>query len=406
MFGSSHFSHFLSYGATDQQTLRELRGLYDGLVVPGTIAAFQHEGTGGFVLTLSATVEGAPYVIDPRFPLFQQALPSAKRSHRSLATALGMDSLIRNEDPMPNDFTSDVIAEIAENWVAFNESYRGGAGGKFDKYQARLDEPVLQRNAQPPNAILAPYFVADGPGDAWWHKSEELFEATTAAAVDVGVLRVVAASSTKALASLLPTIGDHRLIIWVSGLHELQTSSQDLAMYLTSIRDATEAGASSFALYGGFFSVLCSTAGLSGASHGVGYGEHRSWIELPQSGPPPARYYLPITHRYVSQDDAQRLWNIDKSLIGCACSQCDAASPIELDYHGLMKHSVECRTTEIANWAGLDAHQAAARLDTQRKMLLDTVNAHPISPRFWRRVEGYVDHIPRWTDALNRFTQT
>ena len=40
------FSHYLSYGAADQHTVRELRGFYDGLLVPGTVAAFQREGTG------------------------------------------------------------------------------------------------------------------------------------------------------------------------------------------------------------------------------------------------------------------------------------------------------------------------------------------------------------------------
>ena len=66
------FEHYLTYGATDQQTVRRLPGQFTGLMIPGTVAAFQREGTGGFALTLSATEAQTPYVIDPRFPLFQQ----------------------------------------------------------------------------------------------------------------------------------------------------------------------------------------------------------------------------------------------------------------------------------------------------------------------------------------------
>ena len=53
------FSHYLAYLATDQETYRDLRGQYDGLLVPGTIAAWQRQGTGGFVLSLSAAA-GSP----------------------------------------------------------------------------------------------------------------------------------------------------------------------------------------------------------------------------------------------------------------------------------------------------------------------------------------------------------
>jgi hypothetical protein len=97
-----------------------------------------------------------------------------------------------------------------------------------------------------------------------------------------------------------------------------------------------------FALYGGFFSVMAGTVGLVGSSHGIGYGEYRAWPELPRSGPPPARYYLRQLHRYIAQEDAQRLWMADRNLASCPCNQCMGRAPIELEYHDLMRHSVEC----------------------------------------------------------------
>src|SRR5207245_1020479 len=93
------YSHYLAYGATDQETFRALRGAYTGVLVPGTIAAWQRQGTGGFVLALSATEQAPPYVIDPRFPLFQQPLKDPKASHEALADLLGDPDLIRRIEP-------------------------------------------------------------------------------------------------------------------------------------------------------------------------------------------------------------------------------------------------------------------------------------------------------------------
>ena len=89
MFRPEAFSHFVGYGSTDQKTLRGSIGCYDGILVPATIAAFQQQGTGGFVLTLSAAKPSAPFVIDPRFPLFQQRLDEPKTVALGLGRAIG-----------------------------------------------------------------------------------------------------------------------------------------------------------------------------------------------------------------------------------------------------------------------------------------------------------------------------
>ena len=106
-----------------------------------------------------------------------------------------------------------------------------------------------------------------------------------------------------------PDAGDDRLIVWVSGLEELEVLPSQLADYGRSVQAATQRGQSCFALYGGFFSVILAAMGLKGACHGIGYGEHRSWPELHQSGPPPSRYYAPRFHRYIGQDLAYQLWS-------------------------------------------------------------------------------------------------
>src|SRR3954471_2593944 len=115
------FSHYLSYGPADQHTVRELRDSFDGLLVPGTVAAFQLEGTGGFVLALSATESHTPYIIDPRSPLFQQDIEEPKRAHEALKAILGLPE---DYSPNPRKWNAGLVEKVAENWVNFNCSYK------------------------------------------------------------------------------------------------------------------------------------------------------------------------------------------------------------------------------------------------------------------------------------------
>lgn len=398
------FSHYLAYGSTDQQTMRDLTGSYDGLIVPGTIAAFQREGTGGFVLSLSAKADAPPYLIDPRFPLFQTAQPDPKRSHDALAALLsGGDpsQLLRApEAPVPTDFDEDLIATVARNWVEFNLSYEEHQAAKFNKYAARLDEDVDQDEAKGPSGIIAPYLVADS--DGWWGLAKRLYDATAAAAPqDIDVFRVVASPSATDLGRLLADVDDPRLIVWVSDLKELDVQPSHLADYGRAIAAATESGKECFALYGGFFSVLLASQGLRGACHGIGYGEHRSWPELSQSGPPPPRYYAPRFHRYINQDLAYQLWSRDAGLTGCDCRICENGPPV-LSYHDLMKHSVFARQAEIERWGDLDLEAAYELLKEEHEELEDDLEALDLPEPLQRPVRRATSHFSTWILALEQ----
>lgn len=390
------FSHYLSYGATDQQTLRDLSDSYEGLVVPGTVAAFQREGTGGFVLSLSARDGAPPYVIDPRFPLFQKALVNPKKSHSALAGILKAPELLWQVAPTPSDFTDELIERVARSWVEFNSNYTSREAGKFEKYAKLLDEDVVQDAVQGPEAIIAPYLVADGP--AWWERSKALMDASVAAA-GTKILRVVATTDASQLNALLGDVTDEKVIVWVSGLKEIEVSVNALVDYGAALRAAASRGQACFAIYGGFFSVLLRAAGLRGACHGIGYGEDRAWPELPQSGPPPPRYYAPRFHRYISQDLAYQLWSRDADLTACGCPICDNGPPV-LGYHDLMKHSVHARQFEIDSWAGIGLSEMADRLEEERLKLDEDLRAVQLPNPLRGPVSRATNHLPRWVEAL------
>lgn len=396
------FSHYLAYGATDQETFRALRGTYNGILVPATIAAWQRQGTGGFVLSISATAEAPPYMIDPRFPLFQQGLEKPKQSHRALATLLGDEDLVQRADPTPDTYPTSRLADIAANWVRFNREYGITSNESFDKYMRRLgSEEIVAGQAQGPEAILAPYFACDGVGDAWWSKSVQLFEHAQAEAEDETVLRVVCARHSGGLDELLRNLDvPERFVLWVSGLDEHNASERDLVQYRSAIATAADGGHEPFALYGGFFSVLLGTEGLCGQAHGVGFSEHRQWRELPESGAPPARYYLRRAHRYVGQDLAQALYQHSADLTDCPCEHCAGRPPIQLDYHALMKHSVWCRDEEIREWYGRDISVNADRLKSEHEALTTTLRSGSLPPGVRGRAIGSMEHLSEWVKAL------
>ncbi|MGO9558639.1 MAG: hypothetical protein ACLPYW_06060 [Acidimicrobiales bacterium] len=404
MFGD-RFIHYLSYGATDQQTVVALAGRFDGLLVPGTVAAFQREGTGGFVLSLSASPSATlDYAIDPRFPLFQQSLRRPKKSHEALAGLLGAPHLIRSTDPEPEDFTPELLQTIARSWAEFNGGYPNVASGKFAKYARRLGEPLLPvEDARLPVTILPPYLVSHQPNDAWWTISQELFRETAEAAANgTQCTRVIAVSNVGVLERHALSVTDDRLAVWVSGLDELTVPVSQLAAYGRAIRSIASEGKDSFALYGGFFSVLLQNAGLGGSSHGIGYGESRQWIELPESGPPPARYYVPQLHRYLQPDEATRLLVADRRLAECDCPECNGDPPNTLEYHELMKHSVYCRSQEIGEWSDIGLGPAAARLRAETDLWHEVLTASGLPNVVTSAARARAAHLNTWIEALSR----
>jgi len=398
----TQFDHYLTYGSTDQHTLRELQDSFTGLIVPGTVAAFQREGTGGFVLTFSATQAATPYLIDSRFPLFQKKLPKPKKSHIELASVLGDPSLVStNSDPGPGGFTPERVDLIARSWVEFNQGYQDAANAKFDKYALRLNEPVVQEKAKSPKFVLAPYTMTYGTDDPWWNVSRMFYDRTCHYLDDPGrCLRVIASTRASGLSGLLSELPDSRALVWVSNLDELESSPSALRSYARAIQEVRD-DLQLFALYGGFFSVLLSAFGLMGSCHGIGFGEHRAYPELQRSGPPPSRFYMPTLHRYVPTDLAYQLWRHDPMLAGCDCRVCNGLPPVALDYHSLMMHSVLCRAREIDEWGGTDLNQIIDRLEEERSTFLDNLARSSAPDIIKEKGEAAADPMFNWVQVLS-----
>ena len=178
--------HFLAYGNSDQASFRDpaVRGSFDVLTIPGTIASYYPDATAAFVLSCEK-----PYIIDPRTPLFQDRLDSPRASHLTLADWGGpslrsqLDSL--DEPRFPPTFYSDqVIGEIVSGMIAMQRNYatrRGAVSTKIDRYRRLLATALSQEfeevglESNPPSYILAPYFASRTMDDQWWSVQERIW---------------------------------------------------------------------------------------------------------------------------------------------------------------------------------------------------------------------------------------
>lgn len=399
-----HFSHFLAYGSTDQETLRELTNEYDGLLVPGTVAAYQAEGTRGFVLSLSAAAQH-PYAIDPRTPLFQYRNPAPKQSHISLSRVLGIADDIARHGMVPLDtWTDEYCAAVARSWLAFNSDYTSIAPKQFDKYARRLGKTLPVADARLPTWVLAPYlmhtvdFDASMVNDRLWNAAVD-----AAGASRSRLRRVVAATAATDLRRLALAAGEEEIVIWMDDLEEVDgANSARLAEYASAVSDLQVAGLKPFALYGGYFAVALATVGLRGASHGVGFSEHRNHIELKTSGGAPARFYVQRLHRYFPIDLASELWRQDAGLVASYYSGYQDRDPGEYSYHELMKHSVRARSDEIRGVVDATPQDIADHLDEVFTDFRRDVKRIAISRPASRRVEANLAHLPVWSRALRQ----
>jgi hypothetical protein len=399
----SNFSHYLAFGSTDQQTLNALAGEYNGLVVPGTVAAFRGEGTKGFVLALSAS-SSVPYAVDPRFPLFQNDLREPKKSHLALARVLGIEDLVQRNGGLPVALLDDELAAaIATRWVQFNTGFQNLAPKAFDKYARRLKKPLPQIQANGPAQIMAPYLMYDGaPETKFW--SDSLWEATKSAAVAAGtpqpVVRVLAVKEPKLLSDLFEDQHDPDVVIWVNNLEEPKSTPYRLAQYAVEVSQLAAQGASPFALYGGYFAVMLRSVGLKGISHGVGFSEHRNYIELKSSGGAPARYYVRKLHRYLPVDLASEIWRRRPELVDDPETPMGLMDPAELDYQALMKHSVLARAAEIRESNGFGLVDHIHELEVLYKRFSDGVATIRLTTGLEKRAKENAGHLLQWKQAL------
>lgn len=351
--------HWLSYSNSDQSHLRDpqLDACWDALLVPGTLAAYYFQGTGGFVLS-----RHRPYAIDPRTPLLQELAlprPAPRASHIALATIHDPDAAgIWPEREITIDHWQDGRwHEVVDRVLTFQSQYSDLAGAKVSKYAALLaearNERVKDMALQNPFRYVPPYWAVSGSKDPWWALSLD--------AIGQSVERKGGASLHPILclreAPEISTFSDliqclsaeiQRVFLWKSQWDETKATQRDIDQWVYVIRSAAAHGIEVLNLYGGYLSVLMTALGLAGFNHGVGYSEKRDARRLGETGAPPARYYVPALHQFLPVPTAQAVVSYLPVQWLCDCQGCDGAMPASMSPDRLKVHFLLCRAAELA----------------------------------------------------------
>ena len=355
--------HSLSYSHSDQALLRDPRldVCWDGLVVPGTLATYYFEGTGGFVLT-----RRVPYVLDPRTPLLQTidvGRPPPKASHLKLAAIHDPEVVATwpEHEIQRGHWEDGRWPAVVRRVLDFQTAYSETATAKVDKYNRLLEEaglPTMDAQPDDPLRLVPPYWSVGEVTDPWWALSKQ---ATALALEDHPgrILPIIALATDVDLnvfAELIDDLpdGSDEVFCWASNWNEADATGEDVDGWLRAVAAGERRGITVRNLYGGYLSVLLTARGLAGVNHGVGYSESRDSRRLSATGAPQARYYLPTLREFFTVPNAQPVIDYLPVEWACTCRVCQAVADDEgrpqvgrLNPEGLKRHFLITRHEEF-----------------------------------------------------------
>ena len=401
LFDRSRPKHFLAFGHSNQSTFRRtsVQGLYDAISVPGTIATYFQQATGGFVLALNT-----PYFLDPRTPLFQANLQVIRASFRTLASAHGPAIHSAVERARAGDIALwDTIQdecdarEVAESWLEYQRNYVAESSERIDYYAELIGSDIgdLKR----PEFFTSPYWMCTDIQSREWMMTRDMIEHISRT-LDSGetLVPIIAwdRASDREWSRLLDIVLDVRdmgfseSLVWINDFREHDEPIEELRNLRNTVSSSASGGIKIGMLYGGYFSLCLGKIGLWSFGNGIGYSESRAFPELASTGGPRPRYYVFGIHRYLPLDIASRFLSDDPD------GRLDlphrlGEDPATLSHGDLMEHFVLARGAEISASVG----RTMAELSDN---LLETADYIRFRTRSSTLVN--VEHLRSWGMAL------
>lgn len=165
-----------------------------------------------------------------------------------------------------------------------------------------------------PAAVFAPYFfVHEKRVDEGLKTAIDLATRTAAVKPAAPVHAVICASRSilsnaahvKYLIDELPETNVSGVWLWFDGFDEQEARLDQLVAFRSIVRGLS-GKMEVYNRHGGYFSLLLAQDGLTGISHGVGYGERKPVAQVIGARAPTVRYYLPPICKRVGVPDVQR----------------------------------------------------------------------------------------------------
>ncbi len=334
-----HLVRFGIHADTSSLEIAARQGEFDAIVFNASMVEYTTSAIGSLV---TGRLSGVPFLIDPGTHAFAE-LPTAivprdrvvapenvRLSIRGLAESYGLElgNPVGSEQLRPEHFGTLVTAdEFARNVAGFQLNALGVALEEDSKYLENATTPT-------PFALVSPYFqLTLANYGAWLPIELELLERMRGYANGLPVYGVLllAEELLNDEAAINEILGAYRdsgsfdgTLFWVGGFDESTRPEPQLKSFIHLVRGLAASERPVINMYGGFFSILCMKYGITGISHGPGYGEHRDVVPV-GGGPPSIRYYFTPIHQRVDYADVRNLiergyWRGPEDFWGEVCS--------------------------------------------------------------------------------------
>lgn len=327
---------FLRLGShSEKQYVLRTAKLFDGVIVGANLL----ESTPGATVSLAMNILGRfkkQFAIDPITYTFGMDLryiqsetidrasgklgkkkTGLKKSFVALAERLGEPLtevvLKKNRSVKPSDFTPSLIREFSKAVLDY-QAARMRTYGESDPQLKELADHLI-----PPSFLFAPYFYVrfEGNRGGWqeWHELN-LALAGSFAAIDCEMPRhavlCIDASILSARTELLQIADGYiqsrceACWVWISNFAEQFAGEEEVRNLVQLCHRFSDAGVELYNMHGGFLSVLLSKHGMTGLSHGVGYGESKDVVPIIGVTVPTVTYHLPPLHVRTPMLDLER----------------------------------------------------------------------------------------------------
>ncbi len=240
----------------------------------------------------------------------KKKIKAVKKSYTALADKLGPD--FRTAVTASKAIDPSIIAPADRDKLC-----QGVVDYQLKRIKEILSEDELMKQfvgEGSPAAVFAPYFfINDNWADDGLKTAIDLATRTAALKPSAPVHVVVCASHSilsnaahvKYLIDELPKTNVAGVWLWFGGFDEMKAPLDRLVAFRNIVRGLS-GKMEVYNLHGGYFSLLLTHDGLTGISHGVGYGEQKPVAQVIGAAAPTVRYYLPPICRRVGVPDIQR----------------------------------------------------------------------------------------------------
>jgi hypothetical protein len=307
----------------EKEYLEKTLRYFDGLILGANLVEATPGATSSLLVKFAGRKRNIPYLIDPMTYAFgtyidrdsgrvredldwikseqkvrKKIVRTVKRSYAKLAPRYGeliSQAVNSSRAIVPEALVAAATPEFCRRVVAYQMERLKEEFEADEELQKFADEVPT------PAAVLAPYFyVEPSREEEWLQTNVRLAKQTVEATPGIPVHAVLCADSSvllkadvmNGLVQQLPETGIAGVWLWFSRFWEERASLGELRI-LRELTEQLSSRMSVYNLHGGFFSLALCKYGMSGISHGVGYGEQKDVIPVIGQSTPMVRYYVP-----------------------------------------------------------------------------------------------------------------